>query len=115
MPGEDAIAETRSESLDLRFNLIRHIRGAVERDMAVRPEGGLTTRGARFIEQTLLRDQHERALGNFSAHNLAFCRRNFVNAATEMNCPCATATFAFPWDRLTQRVIDLENTRPVSK
>src|SRR5260370_11603714 len=113
MAGKDAIAETRSESLDLRFNLIRHIRGAVERNRAVRPERVLTTRGARFIEQALLRDQHERALGNFSAHNLAFRRRNFVNAATEMNCPCVAASFGFPWDRLTQRVIDLQNTTPV--
>src|SRR5207248_301326 len=86
MAGEDAIAEAGRESLDLRFNLIRHIRAATERNMAVRPERVLTTRRARFIEQTLLRDQHERALGNFSTHNLAFRRRDFVNAPSEMNC-----------------------------
>ena len=76
--GEDAIAKTGRESLDLRFDLIRHIRAAAERNMAVRPERVLTARRSRFIEQTLLRDQHERALGNFSAHNLAFRRRDFV-------------------------------------
>ena len=113
--GEDAIAKTGSESLDLRFDLIRHIRAAVEWNMAVRPERVLTTRRSRFIEQTLLRDQHKRALGNFSAHNLAFRRRNFVHAAAEMNCACATAGFGFPWDRLTQRIIDFENSRRVSK
>src|SRR5258708_27480486 len=101
MAGKDAIAEAGRESLDLRFNLIRHIRAAVEGNMAVRPKCVLTTRRPRFIEQTLLRDQHERALGNFSTHNLAFRRRNFVYAATEMNCSCAPASFGFPWDRLT--------------
>ena len=110
MAGEDAIAETGRESLNLRFNLIRHIRAAAERNMAVRPERVLTTRRARCIEQTLLRDQHERALGNFSTHNLAFRRRDFVNAPSEMNCSCATASFGFPWDWLTQRIIDFENS-----
>ena len=78
--GEDAIAKTGRESLDLRFDLIRHIRAAVERNMTVRPERVLATRRSRFIEQTLLRDQHKRTLGNFSARNLAFRRRNFVHA-----------------------------------
>src|SRR4029077_6717467 len=49
------------------------------------------------------------------AHNLPFCRRNFVDAAADMNCACATTSFGFPRDRLTQRIIDLEDTRPVSK
>ena len=68
-----------------------------------------------FIEQTLLRDQHKRALRNFSTRNLAFCRRDFVNAPPEMDCACATASFGFPWDRRTQRIIDFENSRPMPK
>ena len=32
-----------------------------------------------------------------------------------MNCSCATTSFGFPWDRLTQRIIDFENARRVSK
>src|SRR5882724_10303618 len=115
MAGENTVAKTGRESLDLRFDLIRHIRAAAERNMAVRPKRVLTTRRARFIEQTLLRDQYEWALGNFSMHNLAFRRRDFVNASPEMNCSCATASFGFPWDRLTQRIIDFENSRRVSK
>src|SRR6266550_6521907 len=115
MAGENTIAKTGCESLDLRFNLIRHIRAAVKRNMAVRPQRVLTTGRAHCIEQTLLCDQNERALGNFSTHNLAFRRRNFVYAATEMNCSCAPASFGFPWDRLTQRIIDFENSRRVSK
>jgi hypothetical protein len=115
MAGEDAIAETGRESLDLRFDLIRHIRAAAERNMTVRPERVLTTRRSRFIEQTLLRDQHKRPLGAFSARNLAFRSRNFIHAAAEMNCSCATAGFRFPRDRLIQRIIDFENSRRMSK
>src|SRR5215211_1174409 len=115
MASEDGITETGRESFDLRFNLMRHIRGAVERNMAVRPERVLTARRACFIEHTLLRNQHEWARGNFSTRNLAFVRRDFVNTPSDMNCPRAPASFGFPWDRLTQRIIDFENSRRVSK
>src|SRR5437763_964393 len=115
MAGQNTIAKTRRESLNLRFDLIRHIRAAVERNMAVRPERVPTTRRARFIKQTLLRDQHERALGNFSVCNVAFRHRNFVNAAADMNCACATTGFGFPRNRSTQRIINLKNSRPVLK
>ena len=115
MAGENAIAETGSESLDLRFNALRHIDLAVEWNMAVRPERVLTTRRARFIEQTLLRDQHKRAFGNFSPRNVALSCGDFIDATSEMNCAGATAGFRFPRDRLTQRIIDFENSRRVSK
>ena len=115
MAGENTIAKTGRESLDLRFDLVRHIRAAVGRNVTVRPERMLAARRARFIEQTLLRDQHEGPLGNFSVRNLALRRRNFVNAAAEMNCSCATTSFGFPWDRLPQRIIDFENSGRVSK
>src|SRR4029453_15335063 len=115
MPGDNTIAKTGCESLDLRFDLIRHIRAAVERNVAVSPERVLTRRRARFIEHTFLREQPQPTLGNFSTRNIAFGRRNFVNAAAEMNCACATTSFGFPWDRLTQRIIDFENSRRVSK
>src|SRR4029078_7653371 len=101
----NTIAKTRRESRDLRFDLIRHIRAAVERNMTVRPEGVLAPRRARFIEKTLLRDQHEWTLGNFSSRNFAFSRRDFVNVAAEMDCSRLTACCGFPWDRFAQRII----------
>src|SRR4030095_12017091 len=115
MPGDNTIAKTGCESLDLRFDLIRHTRAAVERNVAVSPERVLTRRRARFIEHTLFADHHERTPGIFPARNIAFGRRNFVNAVAEMNRACATTSFGFPWDRLTQRIIDFENSRRVSK
>src|SRR6516164_8050614 len=113
MPGQNTIAKTRRESLNLRFDLIRHIPAAVEWSMAVRPKRVLATRGARFIEQTLLRNQHKRAFGDVPAHNLPFGRSDFVNAATEMNCSCATTSFGFPRNGFVERVIDFENSRRV--
>src|SRR4029079_5308231 len=112
---ENTIAKTGRESLDLRFDLVRHIGAAAERNMAVCPERVLTTRRSRFIEQTLLRDQDKRALGNFSARNLALRRRDFVNGSAEMNCSCLTTSFGLPWDRLAQRIIDFENARRMTK
>jgi len=113
--GENAIAKAGRESLNLRFDLIRHIRTAVEWNMAIRPKRVLITRCARFIEETLLRDQHERALRNFSARNLALRCRAFVNAATEMNRSRTATCFGFPWDGLAQGIINLKNPRRVSE
>ena len=115
MAGQNTIAKTGRESFDLRFDLIRHVRAAVEWYVAIGPQRVLTTRCARFVEETLLSDEHERALGNFSARNLAFRRRDFVNVAADMNGSCLPASFGFPWARLPQRLIDFENSRRVSK
>jgi hypothetical protein len=115
MAGKNTIAKTGRESLDLRFDLIRHIRAAVERNMTVRPERVLAARRARFVEQTLLRNQHERTVRNFAARNFTFIRRDFVNVAAEMNCSRLPASSGFPWDRFAQRIIDFENSRRVPK
>src|SRR4029077_11416692 len=96
MAGENTIAKTGRESLDLRFNLIRHIRTAAEWNMAVRPKCVLPVRSAGFVKKTLLRNQHKRALGNFSARNVALSCGDFIDAASEMNCACAAASFGFP-------------------
>src|SRR5215831_1561803 len=111
MAGDNTIAKTGSESLNLRFDLIRHINIAAKWNMAVSPKRVLAARCARLIEQTLLRDQHKRALGNFSARYLALRRRNFVYVSAEMDCSRTTTSFGFPRDRFTQRVIDFENSR----
>src|SRR5512132_2811362 len=113
--GNHAIAKTGRESLDLRLNALRHVHLAVEWNMAVRPKRVLPARGASFVKKTLLRDQHEGTFGNFPARDVALSCGDFIDAASEMNCACATARFRFPWNRLTQRIIDFENSRRVSK
>ena len=113
--GEDAIAKTGSESLDLRLNALRHVDLAVEWNMAVRPKRVLPARGASFVKKTLLRDQHKRTFGNFPARNVALSSGAFIDAASEMNCAGAAACFGFPWNRTIQGIVDFENPRCVPK
>src|SRR5437763_1348598 len=98
MAGEDAIEKAGSEPLDLRFNFVRHVDIAVKWNVTIGPERVLTAWCACRIEQTLLGDQHEWPLWNFSPRNLTFRRRNLVNTAAKMNCARATARFSFPWN-----------------
>ena len=78
--GENAIAKTGRESLDLRFDLIRHIRAAVEWNMAVSPERVLTS-GARVSSNKLCcATSTNGRSGIFPRDNLAFRRRNFIDA-----------------------------------
>jgi hypothetical protein len=63
----------------------------------------------------LLRDQHERTLGNFSVRDIALCRCNFIDAATEMNGAGAPAGFGFPRDRFAKRIIDFKNSGSMPK
>src|SRR5437870_7056530 len=109
------MTETRSEALDLRFNAIRHVDVATKWNVAVGPQRMLSLRRASFIKQTLLRHQRKRTLGNSSARDVAFGGSNFVHCASEMNCAGATAGFGFPRNRLTQRIVNFENSGPVSK
>ena len=73
MAGKNAIAKTGSEPFDLRFDPLRHVDLAIERNMAVGPECVFTARRACFVKKTLLRHHHKRALGNFSARDIALC------------------------------------------
>src|SRR5262249_32939174 len=110
---KNAILKAGSESLDLRFNAVRHVAVATEWNMAVGPERMLAMRCASFIKQTLLRDQRKRTFGNSSARNVAFSSSDFVHGASEMNCAGAAAGFGFPRDRLAQRIVNFENSGSV--
>ncbi len=96
MAREDAIAKTGSESLDLRFNTLRHVDLAIEWNMAVCPKRVLPARGASFVKKTLLRDQHKRTFGNFPERNVALSCGDFIDAASKMNCAGMAAGFGFP-------------------
>src|SRR5205807_6819630 len=50
-----------------------------------------------------------------SLHDALPICSNFVHCASEMNCAGATASFGFPRNRLTQRIVNFENSGPVSK
>src|SRR5437868_8880493 len=67
------------------------------------------------VEQTLLRHEDERLLGNFSSCHIALSNSNFIYGAAEMNCARAAAGVRFPWNRVTHCVIDFENPRSMLK
>src|SRR5437588_12334533 len=90
---QNAIAKTGREPLDLRFDSFRHVDLATKRNMAISPKGVLSARRARFVKETLLRDQHEWTLWNFAARDIALCARNFLNRSAEMNGPGTPALF----------------------
>ncbi len=101
MTSENTIAKTRSESLDLGFNSIRHINAAVEWNVAVDPELMLFGWSSSFVKQTLLRDEYKWSLRNLPLRHVAFRRCNFIDRATEMNRAGVAASFRFPRNRLT--------------
>jgi hypothetical protein len=63
-------------ALDLRLDTIPHVDGGPVRDMAVRPGGVLAAGSARVVEQALLGEQDERALGMASLPGRTLRLRN---------------------------------------
>ena len=79
--GQNAIAKTRRESLDLPFDPLRHVDVASERHVSVGPERIFAGGRACGVEETLLRNEHKRTLRNFSARNVAFSHGDFIECA----------------------------------
>ena len=115
MPCEDTITETRGEPLDLCFDPRRHVDLATEWSVTVSPKRVLTARSTRFIEKTLLSDEHKGALGDSAVRHFAFRSGNLIDPAAEMNCASVFTSLSFPRNRRAQCVIDLENARGVPK
>src|SRR5581483_5132377 len=59
---QNAFAKSRRKTLHLRLDARQHVEITSIRHVAVTPGGVLAGRGARGIEQTVLRQQHERLL-----------------------------------------------------
>ena len=85
MPGENAIAEPRSEPLDLRFDRARHVFRRSMGDVAISPSGVLPGRSAGVIEQALLRDQNERSIGRTPLPDRRLMRGDLVDGAAHMD------------------------------
>src|SRR5207244_2151790 len=115
VPRQNAIAEPGREALDLRLDSFGDVDLAIERNVRVSPERVLPARRACFVKETLLRHEHERALGKFSVGRVALGRSGLGKVAAEMNCAGASARFGFPRNWRAQRVIDFKNAGRVSK
>src|SRR2546421_9793279 len=93
---QNAIAETGSEPLDLRFDFVGDVDLRSEWHVRIGPKRVLTTRGARFVKKTLLCDQNKWALGNFSVCDVTFRGRDFIERPAQMNRSGATTCVGFP-------------------
>src|ERR1043166_6522757 len=110
---KNAIAKTGSETLDLRFDAIRHVDVTTKGNVAVGPQRMLSAWRPSFIKQTLLRNQRKRSLRNFPARHVAFGSSHLMHRASEMNCAGATAGFRFPRDWSAQGIVNFENSGSV--
>ena len=77
--------------------------------MTVCPGGMLSGRGARRIEEALLRQHHKRPLGMFPLPDLCLCTGNLGQGTPDMYRPGARAFGSLPRDRPVKCVIDLEH------
>src|SRR5439155_3451957 len=111
VPREHALAETRCEALELRLDALGHVDGRAVRHVAVGPDRVLARGRARLIEEALLADEHEWALGRVALPHLALGVRDVVERAAHMHGPGAKAGLRAPRDRAVERVVDLEDTR----
>src|SRR5947209_20276990 len=69
----------------------------------------LPGRGARRIEEALLRQHHKRPFGMFPLPDLCLCTGNLRQGAPDMYRPGARAFGSLPRDRPGKCVIDLEH------
>lgn len=111
---ENAIAKTRGEALDLRFEGVEHVHGGAVGNVAVGPGGVLPSRGARGIEETGLREEDEGAVGMAAVADGVFGGGNFFGASAEMHGGGAETVLRSPGDGRMQGVIDFENTGAVA-
>src|ERR1043166_6630222 len=85
MARENTTAKSGSETRDLRLDRVRHVDLGTERHVAVSPKRMLAARRARFIKQTLLRNENKRPLRNFSIRHVALRVCKFGNRPAEMD------------------------------
>src|SRR5439155_1071664 len=112
---ENPVAESRREALDLRLHSFGHVECGPVRNVAVRPHGVLARGSARRVEEALLSDEDERALGRRAARDLGLALGDLVERSSEMDRPCAKALFGAPRDRAIDRVVELEDARAVAE
>ena len=106
--GENAVAKPGGEAFDLRFDPVGHVDGRAVRDVAVRPPGVLAVGCARRVEQALLGQQHERAIGMIPGGHGTLARSDLGHRATEVDGAGPQTFLRGPWDWTVQGVVDLE-------
>src|SRR5271155_1784381 len=86
-----AVAEARSESLDLILQSLQHVHPRPIGNMTIRPSRVFTRWRARAIEKTRLNQQNERTLGVISISYRLFRRSDLLKAPAQMYGRCPQA------------------------
>ena len=113
--GDDPVAESGREALDLRLDPLGHVARPAVRDVAVRPRRLLALGHATRVEEALLREENVRLLADGAAPRLALGRGDLLERAAEVDGRGARALLRRPRDRPVERPVDLEHARPVAK
>src|SRR5262249_37891051 len=111
---ENAVAEPRSEALDLPLDGFGAIDGRPGRDVAVRIARVLAFGRPPGVELALLHEQHEGPLGMLAAPDGGLRGRDLVQRATEVYGRGLQAAGVAPRDRPVQRPVELERAGTVA-
>ena len=112
--GQHAFSESGCETLNLRFHLLQMRVAPAVRDMAINPCRVLTVRRPRRVKQALLSEKKKWFVRWLCFPSRPFRSRNFRKCSTQMNRAGAATLFGPPGNRLPQRIVHFENSRPVT-
>src|SRR5919202_990322 len=111
--GQDEVLKTGGEALYLIFYALCHVEGGAVRDVAVSPDGVFSFGGARPVEEALLGEQDERALGMFPPPDGGFSMRNLLQRAAQVDGSGPPVRSGLPGDRTVEREVHLEDAGAV--
>ena len=112
--GQDAVAKAGSKTLDLGLDAGCHVVRRPMGHVAVGPGGVSTGRSARWIEQTLLGDDHIRRFSVRPRARRLLGSGDFGEGTPQVHRGSALARRSPPGNRAVEGPIDLEDRRPVA-
>jgi hypothetical protein len=113
--GEDPVAETRGEALDLTQDPVRHVHGGAVGHVAVGPDRVPPPRRSGWIEERWLGEQNERLFGNASLRNGRLAPGDLLEGPADVNSGCPEHFRIAPRDWSIKGHVELECTGPMPK
>src|SRR5262245_12282273 len=109
--GQDQIAKTGGETLDLGLDPRQQIAPPAVRDVAIRPSRVAPFWGPRRVEERRLYQDDVRRLRHLALRHRRFAADDLLEAGSEMDGRRLGACRCSPWDRPAQGVVCLEHAR----